>query len=141
MGDIDEGVLQGSVPAAQFADFPFSFHGQSVEFFPDVDVSVGFDFQPGPLLPGFHVDRGFHAGHFFDLPEGEFDFFATEDGMPSNIRFYTEDLMFEADFSNQEISEPEPDTFWQIPAAPEKTDRVALSHLARFAEVALSNLN
>ena len=81
------------------------------------------------------------ARHLFDLPEGEFSFTTTEDGMPSRLRFGTAGLSFDAEFANQEITAPKPDAFWQIPAPPEKTERVALSHLARFAEVALANLD
>lgn len=77
----------------------------------------------------------------FDLPDGEFSLVITNAGMPSSIRFLTEELNFQADFSNQKVSEPHPDTFWQIPAPADQTERVALSHLARFAEVAISNLD
>jgi hypothetical protein len=81
------------------------------------------------------------ARKWFDLPKGQFGLAATEQGMPSQIQVTTEDLIFDIEFSNQDAAAPHPDTFWQIPVPEDEAELVAVSHLTRFAEVAISNLD
>ena len=104
------------------------------------------------LLPLLLKKRDQHSVEFrnwaqkqFDLPNWHFSCDHKIFGLGSELKVASKDfsvsLQLQKSSSDTSIFGTSGDAFWQIPAPPEKVERVALAHLARFADVALSNLN